>query len=176
MWPQEETMQHILTECTYPGQREVWALAKQLWEKKKGRWPHISLGLILGAGQVRFMEEDADENEPARPNAGTQRLFRILVSESAYLIWLLRVERVIKRDNNRLSTTQEIRNRWTAAINARLTLDRKMTNRAKYQGRAITPHVVKMTWKGVLKNEDDLPQGWEKGEKTGVLVSIELPG
>jgi hypothetical protein len=57
-----------------------------------------------------------------------------------------------------------------------LTLDRKMTNRIKYQGRAIAPHVVKKTWRVVLKNEEELPQGWEKGEKTGVLVSIELPG
>jgi hypothetical protein len=109
IWTQEESMQHILTECAYPGQREIWELAKQLWEKKGERWPHISRGLILGAGQVRFEAENTTEEE------------------SAYLIWLLRVERVIQRGNNRVSTTQEIRKRWIAAVNARLTLDREMT-------------------------------------------------
>jgi hypothetical protein len=68
------------------------------------------------------------------------------------------------------------RNRWTAAMNARLTLDCKMTNRIKYQGRSIALQVVRKTWKGVLKDEEELPQGWESGKKTGVLVSIEQPG
>jgi hypothetical protein len=156
IWTQEESMQHILTECKYPGQREVWALAKQLWEKKGGRWPHISIGLILGAVQVRF-EVESTTDEPAQPDAGTQRLFRILISESAYLIWLLRVERVIQRGNSSLPAEREIRNRWTAAMNARLTLNRKMTNRIKYQGRSIAPQVVRKTWKGVLKDEEELP-------------------
>jgi hypothetical protein len=45
-----------------------------------------------------------------------------------------------------------------------------MTDRNRYQGRAIPPHVVKMTWENLLKDENSLPHGWEKGLITGVLV------
>jgi ribonuclease HI len=109
-WSQEESMEHILTRCTHPGRREIWELARQLWEKKGGRWPHVSLGMILGAGQVRFESERTEEDGP-RPEAGIQRLFKILISESAYLIWLLRNERVIQRGNAGMPTNQEIRSR-----------------------------------------------------------------
>ncbi|KAF9490617.1 hypothetical protein BDN71DRAFT_1484416 [Pleurotus eryngii] len=51
---------------------------------------------------------------------GGDRLWRILISESAYL-------RVIQNENT-LFTTQEVNNRWIATINTRLDLDREMTN------------------------------------------------
>jgi hypothetical protein len=28
-----ETMEHILTECEAPGQKEIWALAEAMWSK-----------------------------------------------------------------------------------------------------------------------------------------------
>ena len=48
-----------------------------------------------------------------------------------------------------------------------------MTDRLKYQQRAIPPSLVRRTWKGTLRDEDNLPKDWEKGPTTGVLVSIE---
>jgi hypothetical protein len=95
------------------------------------------------------------------------------VSESAYLIWLLRCERVIEHHNRRTAPANEIRNRWLAAINARLQVDRLMTNRYKYKERALPAKVVRDTWSGVLKNEELLPEGWEKDNSPGVLVGME---
>jgi ribonuclease HI len=65
-----------------------------------------------------------------RGDKGTTRLFRIIVSESAHLIWRLRNERVIQEKNP--ASVQEIQNRWRKAINNRLALDCMLTNVAKY--------------------------------------------
>jgi hypothetical protein len=85
-----------------------------VWEKKGGRWPHVSIGMMfkLGAGQVRFELDQTVEDGPQH-DAGAQRLFRIFISESVYLIWLLwtRNERVIQRGNARMPTDCEIQNR-----------------------------------------------------------------
>jgi ribonuclease HI len=168
--PATDDMEHILTKCESPGQNEVWNLAGRLWEMKGGTWPHVSIGLIMGAGQVNFA---AQTEEGPRSDSYMSRLFRIIISESAYLIWLLRTERVIGRKNEKQTSQREIHNRWIAAINARIILDCRMTNRLRYRSKAIPPHIVKGTWTGVLKNEGDLPAGWEKGLKPGVLVGIE---
>jgi hypothetical protein len=164
-----ETMEHILTECLYPGQSEVWALAKSLWEMKGQEWPFLGIGLLIGITQISFPDPD----NPERPSRGLNRLFKILVSESAYLIWLLRCERVIGHQNRRTASPNEIHNRWLAAINARLQVDRLMTSRYRYKERALPAQVVHNTWSGVLKDEELLPDEWEKERGPGVLVGIE---
>jgi ribonuclease HI/exonuclease III len=164
-----ETMGHILTECLYPGQSEIWALVKSLWEMRGQKWPYLNVGLLVGIAQVSF----PDPNNPGNPNHGPNRLFKILVSESAYLIWLLRCERVIEHQNSRTASVAEIHNRWLTAINARLQIDRHMTNRYRYKGRALPAQVVRDTWSGILKNEESLPEEWEKKSGPGVLVGIE---
>jgi 5-methylcytosine-specific restriction endonuclease McrA len=34
-----DTMEHILTQCEVPGQKEVWQLAKETWIKRNPDWP-----------------------------------------------------------------------------------------------------------------------------------------
>jgi hypothetical protein len=113
----EESMEHILLQCTIPGQQVVWNLAKQLWELKKKNWPNIPYGTILGCSLAK-MVDNANKS-------GDSRLFRILVSESAHLTWKLRCERRIARNDSpeEHHTQAEIHNRWLQAINNRLTLD-----------------------------------------------------
>jgi hypothetical protein len=90
------------------------------------------------------------------------RLYRILISESAHLIWKLRCKRISEdKPKNEWPKETEIHNRWLVAINARLTLDRATTNN-KYGKKATKQKVVLNTWKNVLKNEKDLPQNWLK--------------
>jgi hypothetical protein len=67
-------------------------LAKSLWEMKGQKWPYLCIGLLVGITQVSFPDPD----NPERPSHGLNRLFKILVSDSACLIWLLRCERVIE--------------------------------------------------------------------------------
>ncbi|KAJ7620507.1 hypothetical protein DFH06DRAFT_1144042 [Mycena polygramma] len=91
---------------------------------------------------------------------GTQRLYRILMSESAYLIWKLRNDRVISRAGEP-ATEEEIKNKWKFAINQRLQMDKLMANRPQKGKRpAMAPPLVLETWSNTLDNERSLPANW----------------
>ncbi|KAK7027003.1 hypothetical protein R3P38DRAFT_3315443 [Favolaschia claudopus] len=98
-----ESMEHILTKCTAAGQRLIWDLTSELWKKKPGDGTRPSLGEIMACGMVE------------KGNRGESKFFRIIVSESAYLIWKLRNERVIGAKGE--APEREITNRWLQTIN-----------------------------------------------------------
>jgi ribonuclease HI len=87
-----EDLEHILTGCRSPRQEIVWRAAEALWLEKESAWPTVSLGTILGCGLAEFRDDKG------KLKRGTQRLYRILISESAYLIWKLRNDRVISNN------------------------------------------------------------------------------
>ncbi|KAJ7037581.1 hypothetical protein C8F04DRAFT_952415, partial [Mycena alexandri] len=152
-----ESMEHILTKCDVPGQEEVWELASEMWKLKTGEdLPKPTAGQIMACATTR------------KKDTGTTRLFRILISESAYLIWRLRNERVIQE--NPPASQDEIYNRWLRGMNIRLRLDCALTNVGKYGKRAIKKDLVQKTWVKVLKNEVNLPRDWMR--ETEVLVGI----
>ncbi|KAK6971868.1 hypothetical protein R3P38DRAFT_2475830, partial [Favolaschia claudopus] len=93
-----------------------------------------------------------------RENSGESRLLRIVISESAYLIWKLRNERVIGAKGN--ASDREIKNRWLNTINNRLSIDCLLTNIKKYGSKSIRKSIVLKTWEKVLMNEDRLPRDW----------------
>ena len=164
----EESMTHILTECDIPGQKEVWSLAKALWLKKHNYWPEITnSGNITGCGLIRFTSDDG------RNKHGANRLYRILVSESAHLIWRLRCNRVIETNNikEEWPSKKEIQNKWMKIMNKRLALDQAMTN-TRYEKKAIKDEVVPHTWSGTLHDEGHLPDNWIRN--AGVLVGMVL--
>jgi ribonuclease HI len=119
----EDSMAHILTGCNAPGQKEIWLLAKGLWLTKHNVWPNVdNLGVITGCGLAQF------QNIKGQRKLGAERLYRIIMTESAHLIWRMRCERIIERNNReQWHTAQEIKNRWYGAINKRLALDQAMT-------------------------------------------------
>jgi len=100
-----DDFRHILTECESPGQNTIWNLASEVWGLKNSTtpWTFLSLGDILGCGLARAK------------NAGENRLWKILIAESAYLIWVLRCERVIANEGNPFTET-EVQNRWVKMI------------------------------------------------------------
>ncbi|KAK7683569.1 hypothetical protein QCA50_013407 [Cerrena zonata] len=175
-----ETMTHILFECEEQGQTAVWDLAQNLWSKSGQKWPTQSLETLIGCGLIPFKQidkktgtsEDDDQNtlhlardprkKKPKGKSGRQRLYMILMTESAYLIWKLRNERRIRHspEENFSHSTTEITNRWYNMINNRLTLDRAMANPAKFAKKALDPDIVLKTWSGVLQNEQDLPNDW----------------
>ena len=101
---------------------------------------------VLGCGTVNFKEQDeADKGNP----------------ETAYLIWKVKTERRTRDEDNadQETTETEIHNRWIHAINKRLTIDRAPTNE-RFGQRAADKKLVRKTWVGCLKNEDNLPKDW----------------
>ena len=162
---EQEDMEHILTTCKAKARGIMWSMANELWERRSNSPLPRRLGDILGCGLAKFKTRD-------KPDKGKNRLYRILISETAYLIWKSRNERRIRDEDDpeREASEREIRNRWTGALNKRLTIDRTLTNDAKFGKRALNEKLVKRTWSGCLNNEDELPPNWHK--KKEVLVGI----
>ncbi|KAJ7742028.1 hypothetical protein B0H16DRAFT_1676242 [Mycena metata] len=142
-----ETFEHIILECGRPGQEQVWKLVKELWAKKHSNWPPLSLGTILDCGLAVFK----DEEKKAIPLAA--RLYRILITESMYLIWKLRCECVIGRSGEP-PAENKIHNRWVRTINERLEIDISLTNEMKFGKQySLKPAVVLETWRGTLEKQ-----------------------
>ena len=74
-------------------------------------------------------------------NPGKSCLLRILLSESAHLIWVLRCERVIQE---RLHTNEVGKTLWYNKINHRLSLDRYIAS--KWNRKPVTQEIVERTW------------------------------
>ncbi|KAH9839769.1 uncharacterized protein C8Q71DRAFT_701437 [Rhodofomes roseus] len=160
-----DSMAHVLTECTAPGQQEIWAMAGNLWRCKQATWTKPDLNDILSVGIRQWLSP----KKKRRPFV--ERMWRILISEAAYLIWCLRCERTIGHaiDDGWTHSGPEIRARWGCIINRRLHLDIAMTNK-RYGRNALWPPLVIGTWCGTLHDETALPDDWTKIKR--VLVGI----
>ena len=161
-----ESMEHILTECTAPGREQVWALTNSLLTKRTLIRAPTNYGALLGCCLTNFRKENG------KPDEGLNRLFRILISESMYVIWKIRCKRIItwNNDPNKTHSPHEIHNKWLQAINTRLKIDSIHTNTKIFQKKAIKTSVVLKTWKKCLKDELHETRNW--CGKTGVLVGI----
>ena len=142
----------------------IWNLANNLWKKRNNAQLPSRLGDILGCSLVNFKSRE-------KPDRGKNRLYQILVSESAYLIWKIRNERRIRDNDTTVEPTAEVvKKRWTNAINKRLTIDRFLTDENRFRKKAIDKNLVKRTWARCLKDEERLPPDWHTNK--GVLVGI----
>ena len=160
-----EDMEHILTKCKASARHTAWNTANEIWKKRYKTALPSSLGDILGCGLAKFSKN-------GRPDKGKNRLYRILMSDTAYLVWRLRNERRIRDDNVDTTTPSSIRNRLINATNKRLTIDRLLTNKKRFGKKALCEKLVKATWKHCLQNEEALPENWPS--LRGVLVGISL--
>lgn len=162
-----ESVEHILLHCTATGQTTVWALARKAWQRRGEQWPRLALEDILGLGAA----SDCLRTSGPTP-AHVARLWRILVSESAHLIWVLRCERVIAHasDDNWQHPTEEVTGRWYAAMNRRLRQDVCATS-ARFGTLSLSRTTVLKTWSGLLGEEASLPVDWTRAN--GFLVGID---
>ena len=159
---EDETMNHILTECDHTTRRTIWKEAKELWPYEEGTWPRISLGVIVGCNalSVETTSEERDRQgqmrRRKRNDQGATRLLKILISESAYLIWTLRCERTIAGQER---TEGEIKAIWRRAINRRLSEDKVTATKVLRRKHYI--NLVKNTWgRALSKRYSDLPDNW----------------
>ncbi|KAG2738109.1 hypothetical protein P692DRAFT_20759626 [Suillus brevipes Sb2] len=169
-----ESMEHILTTCDNQTRTTIWSLAQQLWPESLGPWPQITIGLIMGCGAISIRnnnnenENDEQQQRNSQKLRGASRLLRILISESAYLIWILRCERVIQ---SKAHTNQNTTTRWMHAINHRLNLDRITASKIKRDNK--TEQIVNYTWKDCIQSNQPIPKNWATALE--VLVGIKLP-
>jgi ribonuclease HI len=152
-----ESMDHILTKCKEPGQKEVWDLVSKMWRMRTGNDLRPTIGQTMVGGITTW-------GDP-----GTTRLYKILITESAHLIWKLRNERVIQQTGS--APLAKIQNRWLKTINTRLAIDCAMTDKFKYEKKALSISFVKRTWKKTLKDEHTLAKDWPR-TGIGVLVGV----
>ncbi|KAG2336708.1 ribonuclease H-like protein [Suillus weaverae] len=141
-----DSMEHILINCRDP-----------LWPDKHGPWPTPHIGLILGCGVIALPRCPNNDNTNNTNNnktpTGALHLPRILISESAHLIWTMRCDTMINGTTYSELTTK---NCW-------LHLDR-----------VITTMTVKNTWSDIIDNNSPYPQNdWMTNLE--VLVGIGLP-
>ncbi|KAJ7857002.1 hypothetical protein B0H13DRAFT_2575073 [Mycena leptocephala] len=138
-----ESMEHILTQCAEPGQKEIWDLASEVCQRMKtGKDLRPTIGQIMAGGATKC-------GDP-----GTTRLYKILITESAHLIWRIRNEQVIQQTGSAPLT--KIRNRWLKIINN--SIDCAMTDKFKYEKKALKMLLVKRTWKKLLRTNVPWPK------------------
>ena len=150
-------MCHIQTRCR--STQIVWRLAKDLWPHRNIPWPEITLGTILGCGSINLQSDRPRGHHPRRQkkttHRGPTRLLQILISESAYLIWVLRCERVIQEKS---LSEREIKMRWYRTINERLTIDKVTATKIKRNDNFTK--LIEETWGPALSKEKDIPANW----------------
>ncbi|KDQ58375.1 hypothetical protein JAAARDRAFT_716430 [Jaapia argillacea MUCL 33604] len=163
-----ESMEHILLECQAKERQQIWKMAEDLWPPGRGDWPRMRLGLIMGCGSVKVHAPQEEGRDP-KVDRGATRLMRILISESAHLIWVMRCQRVIQG----VALTQDsIARRWQNAVNQRLMTDRVLETRTKKKPRGGSGQ-TEQTWEGTLQDELQLPDNW--ATTLEVLVGIKPP-
>ncbi|KAH9927952.1 uncharacterized protein BXZ73DRAFT_48567, partial [Epithele typhae] len=159
-----ETMDHILFECEAKGRKEIWKLLDKAWRASGGRRLKPSWGTIIAAGNAEIKMRNGKKNHDA------EKRWAILISESAYLVWKLRCERVIANNGDEFSN-KEIENRWYATIDRRLTLDRRvatLTESEKKRKAMIAS--VERVWGTLIDDSESLRHDWVTNR--GVLVGI----
>ncbi|KAF8625588.1 hypothetical protein AX17_006816 [Amanita inopinata Kibby_2008] len=169
-----ETLDHILTTCPASGQAVAWDLARTLLHRKGIEVDAISLGLIFGCGLNPSFKQNRQSNQ------GSNRLFTIIISETAHLIWKLRCKWRIRDESSPIHKPSAplTHNSWVSAINRRLKLDILLTSKVRYGKKALGRKVVLQTWRHTLAGESHLPADWLNcpGVLVGIGRSMRPPG
>ncbi|KAH9851555.1 RnaseH-domain-containing protein, partial [Lenzites betulinus] len=161
----EENIAHILMDCEAPGTQQLWRLARGLLEKTGFELPRLTLGLIMAAPSLQRRAKPKTKTDSAA------RLARIVVTETAHLLWKLRCERVIGKEDGstRRHSESDVVKRWIKRLNERMSIDRGLVaSGRKEKRRGITKEKVLDTWRAVLTDDSEMEEDWI-GRK-GVLV------
>ncbi|KAK0468584.1 hypothetical protein IW261DRAFT_1346022, partial [Armillaria novae-zelandiae] len=158
----EDSMDHIFTKCDAQGQETMWDLARSIWRKKTQSELVITNGTIMSCGI------QPPSTHGSATKRATEIFRRILISQSAHQIWKMRNDCQLCQNERRLYSEREIVQRWLSALNRRLRTDCLLTDRKKYNKKAIQTSVVLRTWQGAHEDEEFLPEDWTK--LAGVLV------
>ncbi|KAI0738790.1 hypothetical protein C8Q80DRAFT_1222149 [Daedaleopsis nitida] len=158
-----ESMEHILFDCRCTERGVIWELMEETWSHTEEQWSEPSWGSVIGAGCARFKSSDG------RRKAPLEALWSILASESAYLLWKLRCERVIQNEGREFSR-REVTNRWYSTIDLRYDLDRRSCS--TYLGKsALKSATVGRVWEPIMMDPENASMSLSTRSR-GVLVGI----
>ncbi|EIW64978.1 uncharacterized protein TRAVEDRAFT_99153, partial [Trametes versicolor FP-101664 SS1] len=118
--------------------------------------PPVTLGVVLGGHAY------VATNAKGEVLHGATRLARMVLTETAYLVWVLRCERVIG-ERELLPGDLEadyVERRWRQALARRLANDCALTRLRVGAKPALQPSSVEATWAGTLQDEQHLPPDW----------------
>ncbi|KAI0645683.1 hypothetical protein C8Q79DRAFT_910315 [Trametes meyenii] len=164
MCGKEESMEHILTKCEAVGQKQLWSRARAVLEVKGITLPEMTMGLALGGHTV------AKVGLGGREVAGVSRLAKIVITETTYLIWVLRCERVIGREDlhEKEHTVREVVARWENVVSRRFKIDKDLTKERVAGPRVLKGNLFKETWGWEGADEEWPARDWSRWP--GVLV------
>lgn len=152
----EDTLEHILTECSSTERGVAWDQANALWKRRyTGDLPAM-VGAVLGGGLANFKKPNG------RPDTAKNRLFRILITETAHVIWVLWCERRVTNgdDPEYQHPESAIRNRWYRRINERMQVDCLLTNTLLYNRKALGTKKVYTTWANCSTSTETFHRKW----------------
>ncbi|KAF7983980.1 hypothetical protein HWV62_17442 [Athelia sp. TMB] len=156
----KDDMDHILFWCRAPGHAVIWKLAKVVWQKRQQEWPVSNVNDVVASTLAAFKTEEGASA------TGDNRLFGTIVTESVFLIWRLRNNRVCEETpEDQWPSNRHIRNAWMHVMEKRLALDQALTHK-KWEKKALKRELVLKTWRGTLQDEQDLLEDWTR--KSGV--------
>ena len=116
---EQETLGHLLTVCDST-ERQTSAL----WRRRYDNDIPMADGAVLGGDLTNFRKADGKQD------VAKNRLYMMLITEAAHLIWVLQFERRIANSDNPegYHTVEAVRNRWHRRINERMQIDYLLTN------------------------------------------------
>ncbi|KAH9926056.1 uncharacterized protein B0H18DRAFT_876724, partial [Fomitopsis serialis] len=162
-----ESLEHILTTCIAKERSLIWTYVERAWKRAGGTWYSQSLPSILAVGFATPQRTNGKA-----PREHTVRLWRMLITEAAHLLWRLRCERVIQHDDEEDWQHNErgIAARWYQSINMRLRLDIESTH-PRFGRLALKRQLVLDTWHHLVWDVQALPDDWTSVR--WVLVGID---
>ena len=148
-------------------QHTIWNLVKSVtvWPDTNTNNLPPHYGVLLGCGNIS--PPTTNNDSPTATKRGIARLKKILLSESTYLIWVLRCEKVIGGTSH---SKRAITSRWLHLITSRLEIDRRL---AKSNRKQHSKNKVSNTWTPILRDKNSLSPDWVTNLE--VLVGINLP-
>ena len=140
-----------------------------LWAKKGLEWKGVRLEDIVNVGLTAGVIS-GPKTVPAQA-----RLWRILITESAHLIWRLRCERVIghDEDTNWEHTAKAVAAKWRRVMDSRLRQDVTATS-PRFGRLAVDAKLVRDTWRDLVPTQKSASaQGQWTRSIDRVLVGID---
>jgi hypothetical protein len=144
---EEESIEHILLECTSTTRRVIKKAERDLWRRRMNEpFPADDLGTRIGAGLIYF-----GGKRGSRKHKGLERFWRILQSETDQTLWTLRCKARIARGDRQeeCHSIDKALNRWQSALERRMNLDRITADRKRFGKIATDRDLVRDTWKRV---------------------------